>query len=76
MPKKITAFACEWKCGRTVLTKRTGMVAHEYACNWNPTNKACITCSNFCRAQDEESECLSGEEIGKKLRNHCDKWRP
>ena len=75
MPKKITAFACEWKCSHAVLTKRTRMVAHEHACNWNPTNKACITCGNFYR-EDGISQCAAEEDIGKKLRNHCDKWRP
>lgn len=80
MPRKISAFACEWNCGRNVLTSRVRMALHESRCNWNPANHACITCANFSPSTDgyepgdcKPSGCDAGEDVTK-LRNHCDKW--
>ena len=44
MPRLVRAFACEWKCGRNVTTKKADMVRHESRCRNNPAARACPTC--------------------------------
>ncbi|MCP4604517.1 MAG: hypothetical protein GY847_29015 [Proteobacteria bacterium] len=46
MPIKRTAWQCEWGCGRYLLTRQY-ILEHEHRCYYNPTMKACKTCSNF-----------------------------
>ena len=51
------------------------MWKHEQICNWNPANRACITCRHFTpRSYEERADCTAGEDIGEKLRNQCSKW--
>ena len=45
MPKKVVAYACKYKCGRRVTTKKDDMLRHEREyCFNNPAVKACPTC--------------------------------
>gem|GEM_PF-1643663 len=44
MPRKVTAFACEYSCGQRVNTKKTSIEAHEKTCFSNPDRRACRTC--------------------------------
>ena len=46
MPNKVTAYACQFKCGYKVQTKRYRMVAHEKICFRNPERRACQTCKH------------------------------
>lgn len=84
MPKEIKAYACSWNCGRNVLTVRKRMVRHEGMCNWNPANRACITCKHFSPGEpashfdhDDPGEpcgCEAGVDLRNGLTNNCDKW--
>lgn len=44
MPRKVTAYACKFRCGRKVTTHRSNMAAHEDRCFWNPATNSCPTC--------------------------------
>lgn len=44
MPRPIKAYACEYRCGHNVLTKRLAMVKHELRCFRNPDRRSCVTC--------------------------------
>jgi len=44
MPRKVTAFACEYFCGQRVNTKKASIEAHEKTCFSNPDRRACRTC--------------------------------
>ena len=79
MPREVKAFACQWNCHRNVLTSALRMAVHEELCNWNPKNKACITCRYFSPGggRDEDHEpagCEQGFDIREKLKNHCEGW--
>jgi len=51
MPRKITAFSCQYKCGhffkinKTRIEKR--IAKHEEGCFSNPSRRACKTCLQF-----------------------------
>ena len=75
MPKKIVAYACEYNCGWNVLTNLKRMIIHESRCNWNASNRACITCKNLSpRGELGPAECDAGADISEKLRNNCSMW--
>ena len=42
---EIKAYQCEF-CYKKVLKTRSGMLAHEKKCFWNPAIKACMTCEH------------------------------
>lgn len=85
MAKKITAYSCEHKCGRNVLTSRRTMEEHESRCFYNPINKACVTCKFFESHEDSNgmehepqnlqtwrhNECEKGIDVQEKLKNNC-----
>ncbi len=85
MPRAVRAFACEFGCGRSVITSKRRMADHEQRCNWNPANCACITCEHFipgdnprCHEIDmppEPAGCGKGHDIQNKLCNQCPDWR-
>lgn len=54
MPRKITAYACDYKCGRKVCMSKKSMIEHEKICFCNPIRKACQTCKFF----KKESETI------------------
>lgn len=56
MPRKITAYACGFKCGRSCTTKEASIVAHEKNCFKNPKVKACRTCKHWDRDDDDSGE--------------------
>jgi hypothetical protein len=47
MPSKITAWSCQFKCGRRVCTTKSVIEKHEARCFSNPAMRACKTCGNF-----------------------------
>lgn len=46
MPKAITKYTCDFKCGTKAIGDRRKMVTHEKNCLKNPENKSCMTCKN------------------------------
>jgi len=46
MPRLIKAWACEFRCGRRVTTKRKGVEDHERTCFMNPARRSCKTCKH------------------------------
>lgn len=44
MARKVTAYACDFRCGRRVITSRKAMLEHEQTCWRNPARRACMTC--------------------------------
>ena len=45
MPRKVTAYACSYGCGRRVTTKKASMLEHEQSyCFKNPKHQTCMTC--------------------------------
>ena len=52
MPKKITAYQCEYGCGFYRITKKS-VINHEKWCFWNPARRACASCEN--REEYEET---------------------
>jgi len=44
MPKRVTAWACEFGCHRRVRTDRKAVERHERTCFFNPARRSCRTC--------------------------------
>lgn len=61
MPRKVTAYACKFFCGRKTDTNRKRMEAHEQRCRLNPARRACPTCKNW---EEEISDEYSGHQFG------------
>lgn len=79
MPKQTKAYACEFGCGRNVLTSLKRMSEHESRCFRNPARRACQTCSNFMPSSGrdydyEQPGCDAGVEVHEQLRHDCGKW--
>jgi hypothetical protein len=84
MARKITAYACDYRCGRNSLTSKKRMEDHESRCFHNPDKRACITCKHFERQFDSngmegtqyleewvELICHATYECMDKLKNNC-----
>ena len=54
MPRKVVAWACDFKCGYKVQTVKARMVEHEKNCCHNPKNRACITCGNLSVEHEQD----------------------
>lgn len=52
MTRKVTAYACDYKCGQKVLTSKVRMEEHESRCFHNPIKKACASCKYFEKIPD------------------------
>ena len=88
MPRKVTAWACKYRCGYKVQTVKSRMVEHEKRCCHNPENRACVTCTNFCPWEDyaiidpyrsytiRGLGCSSLVDDLEHLRNNCPAWLP
>ena len=70
MPREITAFACIFRCGSRITTKRKAMEKHEQTCFSNPERRACRTCKHDHKGPDpDDCYCLldidapAGEEL-------------
>lgn len=44
MPRAVTAFACEFRCGRRTTMNRKSAIEHEARCFHNPATRSCQTC--------------------------------
>lgn len=74
MPVRVKAFACEFGCGRNVLTSKFKMYQHEHICFHNPARRACQTCGNFVAGvkREEPPHCSAGVENVPHF--DCPKW--
>lgn len=52
MPRKVTAYACQFKCGERVNTKKGAIALHENICFSNPARRACKTCNSWVNDGD------------------------
>lgn len=52
MPRKMTAYACDFRCGRKTDTNRRRMEAHEKRCKKNPDRRACPSCAHWVQDWD------------------------
>ena len=90
MPIERKAWACQYKCGTRVRTKRSRIEEHEKRCWRNPERRACVSCDNFSKYDDDNgmggtpylqtwrvSECAADGNIdlSEKLRHNCPIWR-
>ena len=76
MPRKITAYACEFKCGEKVNTKKHAIELHENICFSNPKRRACRTCDLF--EIDEDFSHCHGDHLhpdDKFATFNCVYWR-
>jgi len=82
MPKKVTAWACSFGCGRNVLTKQDRMARHESLCARNPERKACPTCGlNDYETPEYGAGIIGGYfchgdhlRDGERMRYDCPHW--
>ena len=79
MTRRVIAWACEYKCGRRVLTDRHAMERHEKTCKKNPARRTCATCKH--EEWDPDGyyvECHKGllekEKEGPQMRFDCPGW--
>ena len=83
MPRQVTAYGCEYKCGQKVVLSKASMISHESRCFHNPLKKACASCFYFEKEQDDNGVegayhnswvnliCHAGKDITK-LQNNCE----
>jgi len=81
-PVPVKAWACAFKCGSAVKTKRSAMLAHSAQCFHNPARRACATCKHFVRAVhnpdcDDPPYCaVNANDLYEKLFADCQAWEP
>jgi len=77
----VTAWACEYKCGRSVTVSRKNIERHEQTCKMNPARRACPT----CKYEDREWLDYNRAEFfcqidalpdGMSMVVQCEKWEP
>jgi hypothetical protein len=79
MPKKVTAWSCQFKCGAKVQTVRSRMIEHEAKCILNPNTRCCPTCRHnyqewgWCCDIDKYPKTKYGI---KSFVRDCDYWEP
>ena len=54
MPRKVTKYLCNFKCGVNSMQSAEKAIKHENNCWKNPINKTCSTCSNEIYERDSE----------------------
>lgn len=73
MPRKVTAYACIYKCKRKVTTHRQDMADHEERCKLNPARRACPTCEKEAYEEEDRYWYCEGDHIpeGKMMVYDC-----
>ena len=67
MPRKVTAYACAYRCGAKVRTSRRAIEEHERCrCLRNPERRACATCRHD--SWDQLPDCRHGETLWMRVR--------
>lgn len=46
MPREVTAYLCEHRCGRRACCDRASVERHEATCFLNPARRSCKTCEH------------------------------
>lgn len=64
MPRKVTAYECEWNCGKNLRKTKAAVSRHEEACLLNPARRSCATCKH----DGDEGQCSVSRRPEKK---HC-----
>jgi hypothetical protein len=89
MARQITAYGCDFKCGRNSLTSKPAMERHEKNCFRNPAKNACMSCAHFNSYMDSNgmelepqnlhtfrvNECYQELDIQDKLKFNCEKHK-
>lgn len=60
MPREIKAYACKYKCGQRINSKKEAIEAHEKICFANQKNRACKTCAKWSRFLGKGKRCSDG----------------
>ena len=71
MPRKVTAWACAFGCGRKVNTKRKEVEKHELTCFHNPARRACVTCSHDYKDPHDFDGCYCDHPTEEGLRPYA-----
>jgi len=58
MPREIKAYACKYRCGQRINTKKEAMILHENICFLNTDRKACKTCEHWLNR--DNGICVEG----------------
>lgn len=75
MPRKVIAYACIYKCGRKITSKKRQMATHETWCWCNPEKHTCKTCRHDSVDPDESIYCdIDANDTGQLIRRDCPKW--
>ncbi len=64
MPRKVTAYECEWNCGKNLRKTKAAVARHEEACLLNPGRLSCVTCVY----DGDEGQCVVSRRPEK---THC-----
>lgn len=76
MPRKVTAYGCEFKCGQSVVIRKQSIVDHEKNCFSNPKVRACKTCRIFS-IEDNDGHCEEDKIPENKFAvRGCEYWKP
>jgi hypothetical protein len=62
MPKKVTAYACEFGCGRLGKTKAC-IEKHEKTCFLNPARRSCKTCKYESFEEGAGRDCSNPDQL-------------
>jgi hypothetical protein len=61
MPRRVLAYACEYRCGFKIYTRPEPIRKHEPRCLRNPARKACVTCRHTGKDWDDFREWYTCE---------------
>ncbi len=82
MPRKITAYACQFRCGQRVNTHEEIIEYHEQLCFKNPKNKACPACEHNDRQYDDwggfwfDCDINAKPDTNNKFIKNCQSFEP
>lgn len=80
MPRQVKAWACAYKCGHRVSTRRESIEWHERTCLSNPERRACETCTHGDWIRPREGEDFEAYRDcalipdGKRCAVNCADW--
>jgi len=67
MPRRVTKYLCDYRCGHKAMNKKGDMEAHEKTCWKNPELKTCRSCKHYSfHYGDPEMDDCRMDECGNK----------